>query len=134
MLFNESLKVTKGPGSKAAGIAMASKLIESAQERWRAVNPSSSRSSAPGFRPSISSVMVGQNGWAQPRGEDQTSGHRGSGADLGMVHRDPVNEGQVGCRDVGCDASGCHIQQVNCNFNYPQPLRFDVQTSEDGLN
>src|SRR5262245_44324217 len=29
-------KVTKGPGSKAAGIAMASKLIESAQERWRA--------------------------------------------------------------------------------------------------
>ncbi len=31
-------KVTKGPGSKAAGIAMAVKLIEAAQERWRAVN------------------------------------------------------------------------------------------------
>ena len=31
-------KVTKGPGSKAAGIAMAGKLIEAAQERWRAVN------------------------------------------------------------------------------------------------
>lgn len=31
-------KVTKGPGSKAAGIAMAFKLIESAQARWRAVN------------------------------------------------------------------------------------------------
>jgi hypothetical protein len=31
-------KVTKGPGSKAAGIAMAFKLIEAAQERWRAVN------------------------------------------------------------------------------------------------
>ena len=31
-------KVTKGPGSKAAGIAMAYKLIESAQRRWRAVN------------------------------------------------------------------------------------------------
>ena len=42
-------KVTKGPGSKAAGIAMAFKLIEAAQERWRAVNaPTSSRSSAPG--------------------------------------------------------------------------------------
>jgi transposase-like protein len=31
-------KVTKGPGSKAAGIAMAFKLIEAAQSRWRAVN------------------------------------------------------------------------------------------------
>ncbi len=31
-------KVTKGPGSKAAGLAMAFKLIESAQARWRAVN------------------------------------------------------------------------------------------------
>jgi len=31
-------KVTKGLGSKAAGLAMAFKLIEAAQERWRAVN------------------------------------------------------------------------------------------------
>jgi transposase-like protein len=31
-------KVTKGPGSRAAGLAMAFKLIESAQDRWRAVN------------------------------------------------------------------------------------------------
>ena len=31
-------RVTKGPGSRAAGIAMAFKLIESAQRRWRAVN------------------------------------------------------------------------------------------------
>jgi len=31
-------RVTKGPGSRAAGIAMAFKLIESAQHRWRAVN------------------------------------------------------------------------------------------------
>ena len=31
-------KVTKGHGSKAAGLAMAFKLIESAQARWRAVN------------------------------------------------------------------------------------------------
>jgi len=30
--------VTKGPGSRAAGVAMAFKLIESAQARWRAVN------------------------------------------------------------------------------------------------
>ena len=31
-------RVTKGPGSKAAGLAMAFKLIEAAQARWRAVN------------------------------------------------------------------------------------------------
>ncbi len=31
-------RVTKGPGTRAAGIAMAFKLIESAQRRWRAVN------------------------------------------------------------------------------------------------
>ena len=31
-------RVTKGPGSRAAGVPMAFKLIESAQARWRAVN------------------------------------------------------------------------------------------------
>jgi len=31
-------KVTKGPGSRTAGLAMAFKLIEAAQDRWRAVN------------------------------------------------------------------------------------------------
>ena len=33
-------KVTKGPGPRAAGIAMAYKLIDAAQARWRAVNAS----------------------------------------------------------------------------------------------
>jgi transposase-like protein len=31
-------RVTEGSGSRAAGVAMAFKLIESAQQRWRAVN------------------------------------------------------------------------------------------------
>ena len=31
-------KVTKGPGSRAAGLAMAFKLIEAAESHWRAVN------------------------------------------------------------------------------------------------
>jgi putative transposase len=31
-------RVTKGPGSKAAGLAVAFKLLEAAQDRWRAVN------------------------------------------------------------------------------------------------
>jgi transposase-like protein len=31
-------KVTRGPGSRAAGLAMAFKLIQAAQDRWRAVN------------------------------------------------------------------------------------------------
>ena len=41
-------RVTKGPGSRAAGVAMAFKLIESAQTRWRcSTHPTSSRSSVP---------------------------------------------------------------------------------------
>ena len=41
-------RITKGPGSRAAGIAMAFKLIETAQARWRAVNaPTSSLWSVP---------------------------------------------------------------------------------------
>jgi len=41
-------RVTKGPGSRAAGVAMVCKLIESAQTRWRAGNaPISSPWSAP---------------------------------------------------------------------------------------
>jgi hypothetical protein len=32
------IKVTKGPGSRAAGIAMAFKLVEAAQRSWRSVN------------------------------------------------------------------------------------------------
>jgi putative transposase len=31
-------KVTKGPGSRAAGLAMAYKLIEAAQDTWRSIN------------------------------------------------------------------------------------------------
>jgi transposase-like protein len=31
-------KITRGPGSRAAGLAMAFKLIQAAQDRWRAVN------------------------------------------------------------------------------------------------
>ena len=31
-------QVTKGPGSRATGLAMPYKLIEAAQQRWRAVN------------------------------------------------------------------------------------------------
>jgi hypothetical protein len=31
-------KITRGPGSRAAGLAMAFKLIESAQDHWRMVN------------------------------------------------------------------------------------------------
>jgi putative transposase len=37
-ILRHRTKLTKGPGSKAAGLAMAFKLIEAAQDRWRAVN------------------------------------------------------------------------------------------------
>jgi hypothetical protein len=32
------IKITRGPGSRAAGLAMAFRLIESAQDHWRMVN------------------------------------------------------------------------------------------------
>ena len=31
-------RVTKGPGSRAAGLAMAYKLLDAAQQQWRSVN------------------------------------------------------------------------------------------------
>jgi len=40
-------RVTKGPGSRAAGVAMAFKLIESAQHRWRARERSTPRCPGP---------------------------------------------------------------------------------------
>ena len=36
--MRQRTKVTKGPGSRAAGLAMAFKLIEAAEDRWRYVN------------------------------------------------------------------------------------------------
>ena len=51
-------RVTKGPGSRAAGVAMAFKLIESAQRRWRAVNAPPPR----GPRPSRRGLREGRPG------------------------------------------------------------------------
>ena len=38
MTVRHRTKITRGPGSRAAGLAMAFKLIEAAQTRWRTVN------------------------------------------------------------------------------------------------
>lgn len=61
-------KVTKGPGSKSAGLAMAYKLIEAAQDRWRAVNAPPPR--CPG--PSGSEIREGSDDRAS-----QPAGHGG---------------------------------------------------------
>jgi hypothetical protein len=37
-LHRAGTKITRGPGSRAAGLAIAFKLMEAAQDRWRAVN------------------------------------------------------------------------------------------------
>ena len=57
-------KVTKGPGSKAAGLAMACKLIESAQRRWRSVN-------APHLVALVRAGAVFENGKLVERPDDQ---------------------------------------------------------------
>jgi transposase-like protein len=59
-------KVTKGPGSRAAGLAMAFKLIESAQARWRAVN-------APQLVALVRAGATFVNGKHVERPADQTS-------------------------------------------------------------
>jgi transposase-like protein len=59
-------KVTKGPGSRAAGLAMAFKLIESAQARWRAVN-------APHLVALVRTGATFVNGKLVERPDDQTA-------------------------------------------------------------
>lgn len=61
-------RVTKGPGSRAAGIAMAFKLIESAQTRWRAVN-------APHLVALVRAGAIFEKGQLVERPDDQTD-HR----------------------------------------------------------
>ncbi len=60
-------RVTKGPGSRAAGIAMAFKLIESAQTRWRAVN-------APHLVALVRAGATFENGVLVERPADQEGG------------------------------------------------------------
>src|SRR5487761_1570894 len=60
-------KVTKGPGSRAAGLAMAFKLIESAQRRWRVVN-------APHLVALVRAGAAFVNGKLVERPEDEAAG------------------------------------------------------------
>jgi transposase-like protein len=57
-------KITRGPGSRAAGLAMAFKLIMSAQDRWRAVN-------APHLVALVRAGATFVNGRLVERSEDQ---------------------------------------------------------------
>jgi transposase-like protein len=59
-------RVTRGPGSKAAGLAMAFKLIEAAQDRWRAVN-------APHLVALVRAGATFINGQLVERPEDQST-------------------------------------------------------------
>jgi transposase-like protein len=59
-------KITRGPGSKAAGLAMAFKLIMAAQDRWRAVN-------APHLVALVRAGARFVNGQLAEREEDQES-------------------------------------------------------------
>jgi len=57
-------KITREPGSRAAGLAMAFKLIEAAQDRWRAVN-------APHLVALVRAGATFVNGSLAERSEDQ---------------------------------------------------------------
>jgi len=62
-------RVTKGPGSRAAGVAMAFKLIESAQARWRAVN-------APHLVALVRAGATFKNGKLIERPDDESGGNQ----------------------------------------------------------
>jgi transposase-like protein len=62
-------RVTKGPGSRAAGVAMAFKLIESAQARWRAVN-------APHLVALVRAGATFKNGKLIERPDDESRGNQ----------------------------------------------------------
>ncbi len=66
-------RITKGPGSRAAGVAMAYKLIESAQTRWRAVN-------APHLVALVRAGATFDKGVLIERPDDQESGHHAHAA------------------------------------------------------
>lgn len=73
-------KITRGPGSRAAGLAMAFKLIEDAEDRWRAVNAPTSSPSCEPVR--ASNVDFSSNDPSRPRHEQRRANHR---------HRTPVD-------------------------------------------
>ena len=64
-------RVTKGPGHRAAGLAMAFKLIEAAQKRWRMVN-------APHLVALVRAGATFNNGKLveRPESQDQQAGGR----------------------------------------------------------
>ena len=59
-------KIAKGPGSRAAGLAMAYKLIEAAQSRWRAVD-------APHLVALVRAGAKFKNGQLVERPDDETT-------------------------------------------------------------
>ena len=74
-------KITRGPGSKAAGLAMAFKLIMAAQDRWRAVN-------APHLVALVRAGATFVNGKLVERAEDQQA-VTPSRRDRGLTKIDP---------------------------------------------
>jgi transposase-like protein len=68
-------KVTKGPGSRAAGIAMAFKLVQAAQARWRSVN-------APHLVALVRAGATFRNGLLVERSEPDNQERKASGVEV----------------------------------------------------
>lgn len=65
-------KVTKGPGSKAAGLAMAFKLIEAAESRWRALNAPHLVALVRSGAQFTNGVLVDKPGESEPGGREDS--------------------------------------------------------------
>jgi len=86
-------RITKGPGSRAAGVVMAFKFIESAQPRWRAVN-------APHLVPL---VRAGARSRKANLSNDPTTREANSKAHDTPIHRSDYSSGDCGLMGYAAD-------------------------------
>ena len=89
-------RVTKGPGSRPAGVAMAFKLIESAQTRWRAVN-------APHLVPLVRAGATFINGKLVERPP-------------AMINKKKINKQPEERRSTGLDYSSPGLRSSTCRL------------------
>jgi transposase-like protein len=94
------IKITRGPGSRAAGLAMAFKLIEAAQDRWRAVNGphlvALVRAPAPPSRPASSSNDLSSTLNQKPPKRSSSTGLHDCSASHGIDAVEIARFGSVG--------------------------------------
>ena len=99
-------KVTKGPGSRVAGIAMVFKLVQADGPSTRRTSSRSSALARVRGRPAGRAIRTGQPGRKSIRGRDPRSGLRKSDPQVLTITRSSTNTGQYAyARRLNCSGS-----------------------------